>query len=306
MIALSHWAAARHWNIPCLYEHFSDQMKKSSIQYTVTTNEEKKLFPPWEAVTCKILPEEGSIVIHNGVPVVSIELLFIQLSFLLNDGLASILLGCLLCLRGPNQEPPLSNVAKLRAYAQKAHYLYGRPRALYALQYVNGPFYSPMEINKYLTFSLPQRLGGHGFRGFTVVNGVVPITRQETNELGQSERFLRPDLMDPNEKIIIEYDGVANHSTSEQKAHDERRRRILKNHGYMVIVITKDDLFYLDKLALIRDRIARRLERRIRVRTPKFFDYFIYLRNHLPKYMPDNDGLLVIYMRSMHIRIRRL
>ena len=52
----------------------------------------------------------------------------------------------------------------------------------------------------------------------------------------------RLDLAYPRLKICIEYDGEEFHSSDEAKEKDRRRRNWLREHGWVVIVVTKDDL----------------------------------------------------------------
>ena len=50
----------------------------------------------------------------------------------------------------------------------------------------------------------------------------------------------RLDLAYPHARIAIEYDGEEFHSRPEDRAADERRRAWLRDHGWIVIVLTKD------------------------------------------------------------------
>lgn len=52
----------------------------------------------------------------------------------------------------------------------------------------------------------------------------------------------RLDLAYPGAKVAVEYDGQEFHRTPEQRAHDARRRALLRAAGWVVIVVTKDDL----------------------------------------------------------------
>jgi hypothetical protein len=49
----------------------------------------------------------------------------------------------------------------------------------------------------------------------------------------------RLDLAYPRARIAIEYDGEEHHSSSQDRAHDERRRARLRQRGWTVIVLTK-------------------------------------------------------------------
>ena len=53
----------------------------------------------------------------------------------------------------------------------------------------------------------------------------------------------RLDLAYPAHNVAVEYDGEDSHRrTTAQITHDRRRRRWLREHGWTVIVVTKDDL----------------------------------------------------------------
>lgn len=58
----------------------------------------------------------------------------------------------------------------------------------------------------------------------------------------EGQRY-RLDLAYPRAKIAVEYDGEQFHlSTPEQRAHDEARRAALRRAGWIVIVVTRQDL----------------------------------------------------------------
>lgn len=52
----------------------------------------------------------------------------------------------------------------------------------------------------------------------------------------------RLDLAYPQLKICIEYDGQRYHSSDAARERDDKRRQWLREHGWVVIVVTKDDL----------------------------------------------------------------
>jgi Transcriptional regulator, AbiEi antitoxin len=66
-------------------------------------------------------------------------------------------------------------------------------------------------------------------------------TPQFSVRVGGAELF-RLDLAYEYHRVCVEYDGVEFHTTPAQIAADQRRRRWLADHGWTVIVVTKDDL----------------------------------------------------------------
>jgi Protein of unknown function (DUF559) len=53
-------------------------------------------------------------------------------------------------------------------------------------------------------------------------------------------RFFALDLAYPKHKVAVEYDGREFHESDERREHDRRRRKWLTDHGWTVIVVTKD------------------------------------------------------------------
>lgn len=71
----------------------------------------------------------------------------------------------------------------------------------------------------------------------------------------------RLDLAYPALKICVEYDGEEFHSSDAAKEKDRKRRKWLRDHGWVVIVVTKDDLRWPARdawLAELRTAIADR------------------------------------------------
>ncbi|MBA2559333.1 MAG: DUF559 domain-containing protein [Propionibacteriales bacterium] len=57
----------------------------------------------------------------------------------------------------------------------------------------------------------------------------------------QGRLLFRLDLAYPNHKVCVEYDGEEFHSSDEARRHDEARRTWLRDRGWTVIVVHKDD-----------------------------------------------------------------
>lgn len=53
--------------------------------------------------------------------------------------------------------------------------------------------------------------------------------------------LFRLDLAYWRHRVCVEYDGVQFHDTAEARAYDEQRRRWLREHGWIVIVVRKED-----------------------------------------------------------------
>ncbi len=60
------------------------------------------------------------------------------------------------------------------------------------------------------------------------------------------ERY-RLDLGVEELRFGVEYDGRDWHSSDEDRAHDRARRRWLRDHGWVIVVLTKDEVFCPDR-----------------------------------------------------------
>jgi very-short-patch-repair endonuclease len=53
--------------------------------------------------------------------------------------------------------------------------------------------------------------------------------------------LFRLDMAYPKSKVAVEYDGREFHEDAVRRERDRRRRKWLADHGWTVIVVTKDD-----------------------------------------------------------------
>ncbi len=284
-VFISFWSAARLWNIPFLYQAFASYLT-GRMEYTVFNSGDRFSGPDVKVHLCTAKLPDNAVTILNGKPIVSPAYLFVQLCSELKINQA-ILLGCMMCSR-IDGKPPLTNVAELREFASSLRYVPGAPRALDALTYVRENFYSYMEIMTYMKLDLPNRLGGFGAPGNPIINGTIEITDDERRYLGQKECYLRPDFLYEEHKVIIEYYGQE-HSEKLQKIRDTRREKILREKGYKVVVIRKEDLYNLKKFEKLLRLLANFFMKRIRIRCPLYKEKFEKTRDLLPREIPDNS-----------------
>ncbi|MGI8457390.1 MAG: type IV toxin-antitoxin system AbiEi family antitoxin domain-containing protein [Propionibacteriaceae bacterium] len=69
----------------------------------------------------------------------------------------------------------------------------------------------------------------------------TPETQIPFLDASGRERF-RGDLGVPELRLLVEYDGRDHHTTPEDRGADQRRRAIWRAHGWIVIVVTAEDL----------------------------------------------------------------
>ncbi|MEP6665854.1 MAG: DUF559 domain-containing protein, partial [Nocardioidaceae bacterium] len=84
---------------------------------------------------------------------------------------------------------------------------------------------------------------GESWSRLAVIDAGLPTPEPQiwvANEYG--EQVYRLDLGYRLSKIAIEYDGERYHQTIEQRQRDKARRAWLRDHGWIVIVVRKEDL----------------------------------------------------------------
>ncbi len=290
--AISHWSAAKLWKIPDLNSYFS-RFLKGPQEYTVFERRDRFIAPGTIVHLCtQDLPEDAVRNI-DGQDVVSPAYLFVQLCYEL-DIQEAIILGNLLCSPMHPGEKPLATKEELMNFAQKASYVWGRPRALDALTYIQDNFYSSMEVVTYMKVEMPQRLGGMGIQGKPLINSRIEITPEEARRLGQRSNYLVPDFLYEKQKIIIEYYGSVHQKTTER---DRIREEILRSKGYTVVVIWKQDLYDMRRFTSLFVRLANLFNKRVRIKSTTFRAMFRSLRDLLPEDEfgpPMDDAEMVI------------
>lgn len=81
-----------------------------------------------------------------------------------------------------------------------------------------------------------------------MIDAELPIPDLQWRVIWRGREVFRLDLAYPHHKVCIEYDGVEFHDTLEAREHDEARRAWLRAHGWIVIVVRKED-FSADRRA---------------------------------------------------------
>jgi very-short-patch-repair endonuclease len=66
----------------------------------------------------------------------------------------------------------------------------------------------------------------------------------------------RPDLSYPEQRIAIEYEGDHHRTDRRQWKSDKTRRRLLEDHGWLVIEVIDDDVYKTPELTVARVRTA--------------------------------------------------
>lgn len=81
---------------------------------------------------------------------------------------------------------------------------------------------------------------GESWTKLAIVNAGLPLPVPQFWVVHDGRELFRLDLAYPGLKICVEYDGQEFHSSEEQRENDQRRRRWLREHGWIVIVVTRE------------------------------------------------------------------
>jgi hypothetical protein len=82
---------------------------------------------------------------------------------------------------------------------------------------------------------------GESFTRLAIIDANLPLPRPQHWVTDRGQPVYRLDLAYPDLKICVEYDGQEYHASEEQREADRRRRAWLRDRGWLVIVVTKDD-----------------------------------------------------------------
>lgn len=128
---LSHFSALKAWTFPLAQQYFRAEIERAGWKQLTVFNKEDRcridgIFPS----LCASRHAHHGLSLKNGVPIVSPELMFVQLAARL-DLLQTIILGHLLCshLEGPIS-PLCCSRERLLSFVHQADRLHGRAQAL--------------------------------------------------------------------------------------------------------------------------------------------------------------------------------
>lgn len=122
---------------------------------------------------------------------------------------------------------------------------------------------SPMETREYLLMCLPKNMGGFGLPR-PLMNGRVELTQTEQRKARR--QHFECDLLWPEQRVVVEYDGHDDHASRLDRARDAMKRDVLVAKGYTVFVVTGAQI--MDELLF--DGIARDVARAIGFRLRAF------------------------------------
>lgn len=151
---------------------------------------------------------------------------------------------------------PLTSCKKISSFADTIPGTHGLTKLRTLLTYILDDSASPMETAMALMIAGPPRIGGMGFKG-AVLNRQV--------HTADGER--RVDLLWPQYKFGLEYQGFDSHEGWANRVKDDRRRNAIAAKGIEIASVYYQDLanpYYFDKLIA---SIAKIIKKRIRITT---------------------------------------
>ena len=216
------------------------------------------------------VPEGSFYYLKDNVCVLAPSFMFLMAATLLND-VQLIAFGCELCgLYGFDESDkrgfrkrtvPLLTVEHLQRYLSGAKGCRGYRKAIAALPHVVDNSASPMETFDAMALCLPYRLGGYGLEK-PLMNCEVPLSSRAARIAKRRKCYL--DMGYTEKGLDVEHQGKLDHSSLEDQASDRARVNALKEMGYEVIELTKDQVDDLYAFEFIVQRIAGILGKRIR------------------------------------------
>jgi hypothetical protein len=98
-----------------------------------------------------------------------------------------------------------------------------------------------------------------------VIDAGLPIPEVQVWVTENGVGVYRLDLAYSRLRVGMEFDGVDSHSSEEQRRHDEERRAWLRDRGWLIIVVRKED-FSAERIKHWTDGLRAVVEARRRVR----------------------------------------
>lgn len=277
---LSSFSAAEKWDIPYLESILGVKISDAGSVYITVSEHDARFSNNGKRVhSCALYLPTGAIVKRNSSSVSSPELLFLELASKLSIHRV-ILLGLQLCSHPPGlPSKAITTTQKLRAFLSKTPGHRGHRKAFRAVKYVANGSASIMESLAYMILTLPHSLGGFGLNG-AVFNHEIKLNNEARVRLGQNRCFI--DLYYKQAKLAVEYESFAYHNSPSEQGKDVLRSAALERQGIDVMRLSTIQLYDQDACREFAYNLAARLGKRMQIRTKKFAEMHILMRELLP------------------------
>lgn len=161
-------------------------------------------------------------------------------------------------------QPPLTNVSKLRSFFGRTRGINGIDAARKAVPHIVSGSASPKESELSILASFPGRLGGYAYDQPKLNHPVAISEKVRGRDVAST---CRCDLFWPDAKLDVEYDSRLHHAGGEEQAKDSARRTALAYAGILVITVTSEQLHTRAELDKVAQAMAKSMGRRFRPRT---------------------------------------
>lgn len=275
---LSHFSAVQEWDIPNIESVLGFETEETGPDHTTVSLPNARLRTNSKRVhSCELDLPIGAVTTRNDKVVASPELLYLELACRLSIH-RLILLGLQLCSYSVGGKP-ITTKQKLIKFLERTSWHRGHRKALRAVKYVENGSASIMESLAYMILTLPHALGGYGLNG-AVFNHEIKLNKEARIHLGQNSCFA--DLYYKQAKLAVEYDSFTYHSSPSEQGKDMTRSAILERQGIAVMHYSTIQLYNREASKVFAFNLAARLGKRIYIRTKRFDEMHVLLRQLLP------------------------
>lgn len=181
----------------------------------------------------------------------------------------------------PKRLYPLTNTAKLQAFADAAEGVKGRTKALRALRFVVDGSRSPMETMTYMLLCLSPLLGGYGLPK-PEMNASIPLDEEARTIAHRTT--CEGDLCWRDGKLDIEYHGEV-HVGSVKMKDDVGRTRGIEAMDWHVMTLTSQQVFDQEEFEVVVKDAAKRIKHRLYPRVLEAAPARTQLREELEEWM---------------------
>ena len=231
------------------------------------------LFPPR-------LPPRSYVEISDGICLSTPEYCFLQAARYLTISelvvLANDLCGIYVYDKyaefGQRRREPITNVASILKFLDRAGNINGVKKARQAIRYALDYSNSPMESKLAALMRLPLNQGGYAILE-QKLNEYVKMSKDGAEYLGQESCCC--DMVWREKGVVLEYDSTLSHLSPEQHKKDKRRITALGVSGYTVISVTSSQIESFREVETLMQTVQRTVNGRTR---PERIDQFLEKR----------------------------
>lgn len=145
----------------------------------------------------------------------------------------------------------------LKSFAGEHHV----PELDRATKHVQEGSWSPMETCAFMLLCLPKRYGGYGLPR-PAMNARVELSKAE--RAVSARRYLVCDMLWPQQRVVVEYDGNDDHASFDDRAKDATKKNILTSKGYVVFTLTAKQILGVRALDKAACEVAKALRFQLR------------------------------------------